>query len=143
MSMYPMPHQSLPNAYPQPPPADNHIYVDDDGEDDDTPDGGHYKNHFQPSYNPTHQHVVSYYRRPCPACRTTPTTGLPAAIGLLQETKPKMENLSRFLNSVNAENVVLDDDLYRAILQGMDSAALLERQLSRMISPTHKHYRRS
>ncbi|KAJ3517592.1 hypothetical protein NLJ89_g415 [Agrocybe chaxingu] len=171
MSMNPsMPQQTFPNAYhsqmPQQQPADNQMRVDDDdNEDDDAPDSGHYGNHFQPSYNPPPQdlgvtpainnhlqpHPHSHTQYPLINAHAPPAAPHPplgqqsmvTTISLLQETTPKMENLSRFLNSLDADNVSLDADAYHAILQGMESAALLERQLSRIISRTHQHYPRS
>jgi len=49
---------------------------------------------------------------------------------------PGLHALSQLLNNVDTSNVVLDQPTYGIFLQGMGSAALLERQLSRMISRT-------
>jgi len=60
-----------------------------------------------------------------------------AAATILRNTVlPGLHALSQLLNNVDTSNVVLDQPTYGIFLQGMGSAALLERQLSRMISRT-------
>ncbi|KAF9535185.1 hypothetical protein CPB83DRAFT_234812 [Crepidotus variabilis] len=59
-------------------------------------------------------------------------------VGLLQDALPKMTALSRFLDNTETGLAAVDIHSHQLLLRGMETAALLERQLARVISRLDK-----
>jgi len=94
-----------------------------DSEDDNDFDS------FQPETHPAY----------CmPSDNSTTSTGssqsLTTAMMFLEDALPKMEILTRFLNAAEINGEDIDGTDYDTLMQGMEISALLERQLSRVIS---------
>jgi len=145
-------HQEASSSSPQPappPPARFIVYNgenrlvpsapqvednDTEGSSEDENDPDQY--HDQCFYDAPLSDVVPEENGELHSISTRPPHDISAAATILRDTLPSLHALSQLLNNVDTSNVVLDQSTYGLFLQGMGSAALLERQLSRMISRT-------
>ena len=57
-----------------------------------------------------------------------------AALGILRDIAPQMSALTRILDGLDANNETLDVQMHSLVTEGMEAAALLERQLARVAS---------
>ena len=94
-----------------------------DSEDDNDFDS------FQPETHPAH-----CLPRDNSTTSTAASQSLTTTMMFLEDALPKMEILTRFLNGAEINGEDIDGADYDTLMQGMEISALLERQLSRVIS---------
>lgn len=96
----------------------------------------------QPSQALPHS-ALSHHPPPPPAATTrrnldsrTSPTAMQDVARVVEECTPKMGELTRFIESLRLEDDEddLDAETYDVVLRGMETAALLERQLSRVVA---------
>ena len=75
-----------------------------------------------------------------PSLSTDPCETSDAIITLLQNAMPGMGALTQFLDKLDT-NLALDRQTFELLIRGMESAALLERQLARVLSRGRDHRR--
>jgi hypothetical protein len=75
-----------------------------------------------------------------PSLSTNPSETSDAIITLLRNAMPGMGALTQFLDKLDT-NLALDRQSFELLIRGMESAALLERQLARVLSRGKDHRR--
>ncbi|KDR84444.1 hypothetical protein GALMADRAFT_713578 [Galerina marginata CBS 339.88] len=76
-----------------------------------------------------------------PSSASMSSSSISVALGVLKETTPKMQELTRIIASLQLYGDQLDVEDRQILLKGLESAAFLERQLSRVLSSTRsQHY---
>lgn len=102
--------------------------------DNDTEDSDENENDLG-QFSPLSDVVCEENGEQLPSRPTAAPRDMSDAATILRNTVlPGLHALSQLLNNIDTSNVLLDEPTYGLFIQGMGSAALLERQLSRMTS---------
>ena len=127
-------------AYPTAPSPPEEMPGDADSQSDDDPTQDQFQE--ESCLFPSHS-ILSNNEEQLqtgPSLSTNPSGTSHAVITLLQNAMPGMGALTQFLDKLDT-NLALDRQSFELLIRGMESAALLERQLARVLSRGGDHRR--